>query len=155
MPITSRAKTLEAILAKLRRQPTSLARMQDIAGSRIVVPSLEAQQIVVEGVVAMFEDEHVATTDNRQTGDRHGYRAVHVIVRVDGRFAEIQVRTRAQDGWANLVEAMDDAMVKRVLEDHPQAAIEAVRKGIDFKHGVGPPETLAYSGRDERRSAAA
>jgi ppGpp synthetase/RelA/SpoT-type nucleotidyltranferase len=48
-PITSRLKTPQAIMAKLRRSSTALSRMQDVAGARIVLPdpngttALEAQ----------------------------------------------------------------------------------------------------------------
>jgi ppGpp synthetase/RelA/SpoT-type nucleotidyltranferase len=145
LPITSRAKTPDAILAKLRRQPTSLARMQDIAGSRVVVLNLELQDLVLDVVHMLYQAEHVATDDSREHGDRLGYRAVHVIVRVDGRLAEIQVRTRLQDRWAQLVEAMDDAGV-RVILDHvgPGATIEDVRRVVDYKHGVGDDDELGY-----------
>jgi ppGpp synthetase/RelA/SpoT-type nucleotidyltranferase len=144
MPITSRPKTIEAILAKLRRQPTSLSRMQDIAGSRIVVPNLEVQDAVLEAVEVLFDEELVQTTDNREAGDEHGYRAVHVIVRTQGRYAEIQIRTRAQDNWANFVESNDDTLVKAALQLNPRQTIEDVRRTIDLKHGVGPSDLRAW-----------
>jgi hypothetical protein len=51
----------------------------------------------------------------------NAYRAVHLIVRGQGRSVEIQVRTTLQDVWANVVEATADS-------------------GGDLKHGVEPPK---------------
>jgi ppGpp synthetase/RelA/SpoT-type nucleotidyltranferase len=62
--------------------------------------------------------------DSREEGDRYGYRAVHIVVAVGGRLAEIQVRT--QDAWAQMIEKMDEFV------------------GSDLKHGQGPPEQVAW-----------
>ena len=51
VPVTSRPKTPESIVAKLCRSSTSLVRMQDIAGARIVVPTLETQDTVLRATV--------------------------------------------------------------------------------------------------------
>jgi hypothetical protein len=52
---------------------------------------------------------HVAK-DTRERGDDYGYRAVHVVATLDGRFAEVQIRTVYQDVWAQLVERTDKTL---------------------------------------------
>jgi ppGpp synthetase/RelA/SpoT-type nucleotidyltranferase len=102
LPITGRPlKTIEAITAKLVRSKTRLATMQDIAGTRIVVPDIELQDLITNIVVGVFKDKdgHVAK-DTREHGDDYGYRAIHVVATLEGRFAEVQIRTVHQDVWA-------------------------------------------------------
>jgi len=94
-------KTPESIMAKLAREGTRLSRMQDIAGCRIVVPSRVQQDGLVDSLSSVFPDHRLV---DRREQPRHGYRAVHVIVREQGRPVEIQVRTDLQHQWANLVE---------------------------------------------------
>ena len=84
---TSRLKTVNTIIEKLRREKMRLAEMQDIAGLRIV-------------------GRH----------PRHGYRAVHVIPEVDGFLVEIQVRTRLQDSWAQGMERLADQAGRADIE---------------------------------------
>jgi ppGpp synthetase/RelA/SpoT-type nucleotidyltranferase len=126
LPITSRPKSLEAILAKLERSPISLPRMQDIAGARVVVPGLKSQEAFRKLVEHRFGAEVVRTTDTTESGDQWGYRATHVVVRVAGRLAEIQIRTESQDRWAQIVEALDKA------------------RGLDLKHGRGPTDWIQW-----------
>lgn len=144
IPITSRLKTSEAIVAKLRRTPTSLTRMQDIAGARIVVPSLNTQDLTLPMVHRLFNESVVDTKDQREEPDEHGYRAIHVIVKLDGRLAEIQLRTRWQDRWAQLVEAIDSTIVEGLLERVDGITIEQIREQVDLKHGVAIPEWLDW-----------
>ena len=101
--------------------------MQDIAGTRIVVPDI-AMQVVAAGVVreTFPEWDPRVARDTREHGDEYGYRALHLVVTLDGRLAEIQIRTEAQDVWAQVVEQTD-----RVL-------------GSDLKHGRGPADWLAW-----------
>jgi ppGpp synthetase/RelA/SpoT-type nucleotidyltranferase len=145
-PITSRLKTPGAIIAKLRRSSTSLDRMQDIAGARIVVPTPEepatafdAQAAAVPVIVDALPGgaEIVDVKDQSQVPDRWGYRAVHLIGRIGSwyfggpnapnhLFFEVQVRTEAQDRWAQVVEGLDS------------------RFDWDLKHGDGPAEWLEW-----------
>lgn len=108
-------KTPESLIAKLRRGETRLSRMQDIAGCRIVLDGRQDQDRVVEDLQILFPDTRVV---DRRERPSFGYRAVHVIVRVQGRQVEVQARTSLQDRWANLVETLSDS------------------KGVDYKHGV-------------------
>ena len=101
--------------------------MQDIAGTRIVVPTLQLQEITAGVVRETFPawDPREAR-DTRERGDEYGYRALHLVVTLDGRYAEIQIRTQAQDTWAQVVEQADRAL------------------GTDLKHGRGPAEWLDW-----------
>ena len=136
---TSRLRTSEAILAKLKRMPTSLTGMQDVAGTRVVVDALTAQDRTLSVITGLFPEEVVGIKDQRIEPDMHGYRGIHVIVKVDGRLAEIQIRTLWQDRWAQVVERMDAAAVDTTLAMPRFRTIENVRQEIDLKHGVGSP----------------
>lgn len=133
LPITARPlKTREAVIAKLVRERTRLNKIHDIAGARIVVPTRKIQDIVVEVIMSKLGDlKPTIAKDNRDGADDHGYRAVHVVVTTfhDGigeRPAEIQVRTKPQDAWAQIVEALDAVLPS------------------DLKHGHGPAEYKAW-----------
>jgi ppGpp synthetase/RelA/SpoT-type nucleotidyltranferase len=127
VPVTSRLKTVGAIVAKLRRSKTSLERMQDVAGARVVLPSLELQDEALRIATSrLFAERVVAKKDGRSEADRYGYRPLHVVVRVDGLLAEIQIRTVAQDRWAQIVETLDKS------------------NDWDLKHGHGPAEWLEW-----------
>ena len=90
-PPAARRKTLDSVVAKLKRSTTDLGSMQDIAGCRINVPSLDDQ----DGAVAQIQERFEARkTDDLRDRPHSGYRAVHVIVAAPhGRWVEIQVRT--------------------------------------------------------------
>lgn len=84
-------------IAKLKRGSIPLARIQDIAGCRVIVENIAEQ----ERVVGAFPGSKVV--DRRQKPS-HGYRAVHIIVEVGGKLVEIQIRTELQHLWASLSE---------------------------------------------------
>lgn len=125
-PVGSRLKTPAAILAKLWRSSTRLSQMQDIAGARIVVPTLQMQDVVVRAITRALYPRFTRLDDQREASDTFGYRAVHIIVDVGRLFGEIQVRTAAQDQWAQLVESLDASL------------------GSDLKHGRGDAEWLEW-----------
>lgn len=125
-PITSRLKTSPAIVAKLRRSSTALSRMQDIAGARIVVPALEAQDAASLAIPTLFGESVIDMKDQREEPDQYGYRAVHATLYRDKRYAEVQIRTVNQDRWAQIVERVDSTY------------------GYDLKHGRGPAAWLEW-----------
>jgi len=130
--VASRPKTSEAIVAKLGREHTRLSQMQDIAGGRIIVPDKLLQDAACDAILRMTGDPQSGVvlfrevSDTRRDGDEHGYRAVHVVVGVDGKPVELQVRTAVQQGWAQLVEGLDQ------------------RFGWDLKHGQGPRDVADW-----------
>lgn len=92
---TSRLKTTNTIIEKLRRERTRLAEMQDIGGLRIVSElDLTAQDMIVSRILDAFP---VTRVIDRRRSPTHGYRAVHVIATLGERRIEIQVRTQLQD----------------------------------------------------------
>jgi ppGpp synthetase/RelA/SpoT-type nucleotidyltranferase len=107
LPVTSRTKTTGTLVEKLQRSPTmALSRMQDIAGARLVVEmNWTEQDQLVARIVELFPS---ADVKDRRAEPSYGYRAVHVIVEVDQRFVEIQVRTTLQDLWAQVFERLAD-----------------------------------------------
>jgi hypothetical protein len=125
-------KTTDAITKKLVRSKTRLATMQDIAGTRIVVPSLSHQQRFLNAVLVVFERQSAEIAkDSVDRADETGYRAIHVVVSlpdsiIGARLAEIQIRTPTQDVWAQIVEELDES------------------QGWDLKHGDGPAEWMAW-----------
>jgi len=66
---------------------------------------------MVEGILDLFPEAHVV---DRRPSPSHGYRAVHLIVAIDRRLIEIQVRTEFQDLWAQLLERMADAYGRQI-----------------------------------------
>lgn len=103
---TPRLKTVDTLIEKLRRDHGRLSTVQDIAGCRLSpVHGLEEQDIVVAEHALMFDDPRMV---DRRRHPSHGYRAVHVIVPVEGFFVEVQVRTVGQDQWAQITERLGD-----------------------------------------------
>jgi len=136
-------KTPESIVAKLRRSPTRLATMQDIAGCRLLLTRVAEQDRVTGELRRIFP---AARLHDRRRRPSHGYRAVHLIVPSGDRWVEIQIRTPLQDMWAQFVEqngrpARHRAQVRwgsagqGVAPRRPSA-----RLGTDFGHGdrIGP-----------------
>jgi putative GTP pyrophosphokinase len=100
------AKSTQSIIAKLVRLRTRLSRMQDIAGCRVEVKNMPQQDRVVDQIAEFYPDAQI---DDLRVAPSHGYRAVHVIVKVGGFPVEIQVRTPLQNGWAQATESLADS----------------------------------------------
>jgi len=114
----SRLKTLETVVLKLKRQRTRLSQVSDIAGCRVVVETMDDQDEVVSRLRELFSGCQVKDFRDEP---QWGYRAVHLIVKApDGHLVEIQVRTRIQNIWANVSEAI------------------AYSIDMDIKYGGGP-----------------
>lgn len=113
--ITGRAKTTQTIIEKIRRNKTRLSSMEDLAGVRLVADmTLDQQDRVADVVCTMFADGGPARTIDRRADPRAGYRAVHLIARLDGVGVEIQVRTTLQDLWANIFEKIADYLGREI-----------------------------------------
>ena len=115
---TARIKTIQTLHDKLRRQPTKLSRIQDIAGVRIVRDmDLSDQDSVVKALTSEFPGARVV---DRRVAPSFGYRAVHIVVRVGRCLCEIQVRTSQQHLWAEIVERLADKWGRQIrYGDHP------------------------------------
>ncbi len=105
-PVQSRLKRFETVVKKLRRGTSDLSRLEDIAGCR-VVPTMREQHQVLDRIRSGWE--MVRERDYR-TSPRDGYRAIHIVVRAQGRPVEVQVRTELEDLWANVSEALAERL---------------------------------------------
>lgn len=101
------AKTTTSIIAKLRREHVRLSQIQDIAGCRIVVADSAEQERALTALLVAFPEARV---HDRRKDPSHGYRALHVIARVDDKAVEIQVRTKLQHLWAEISERLSDLL---------------------------------------------
>ena len=99
------AKSTTSIIDKLHRESIRLSQIQDIAGCRIVVENVQEQNRVVEHIRTAFSSLVIA---DRRLQPSYGYRAVHLIVKMNKRLIEIQVRTTLQHEWAELSEKFSD-----------------------------------------------
>src|SRR5262245_850816 len=108
LQVTGRpAKTTYSIVQKLQRERTRLSRMQDIAGCRIVVEGVMAQE---ETILLLRREFPAAKVSDRRLNPSHGYRAVHLIVTIREKPVEIQIRTKLQHLWAEYSEKCADVV---------------------------------------------
>ena len=104
---TFRQKNRETIVDKLRRETDMrFSRVQDIVGARVVRAMILAEQDqLVNSIVARFPDNRMR---DRRREPSFGYRAVHVVAKLEGLPVEIQVRTELQHTWAQTMERLGD-----------------------------------------------
>jgi ppGpp synthetase/RelA/SpoT-type nucleotidyltranferase len=137
---------------KLKRESIRLSQMQDMAGCRAVVDDVGEQDRTVEAIAAAFND---VTVLDRRLKPSHGYRAVHLVVREDGKTIEVQVRTALQHAWAEMCEkfaGLHDPAIKY------GGGPESVRDALDdASHVIEQVEKLEadLAKADEARSAIA
>lgn len=129
--IAQRLKRKPQIVRKLNRLSVRLTQLQDIGGSRIIVPKNNDVDAVLAFLLeksrfgAGFNIEK--TTDYRERGrDDTGYRSLHVILERDGVNLELQIRSRIQHYWAESIERT------------------SVIYGHHLKENEGAPEVIEY-----------
>jgi ppGpp synthetase/RelA/SpoT-type nucleotidyltranferase len=107
---SGRVKTTTTMTDKLRRTPgMQLSRVQDLAGARIVVRDLSAQDEVRDRIIQFYVSQDCKYREvDRRKDPRFGYKAVHLVVQLDEIPVEIQIRTELQDTWAQIVERLAD-----------------------------------------------
>lgn len=118
-PLQSRLKRFETVVEKLRRGTSDLSRLEDIAGCRVILPTMVEQHQTRSRIRESWD---VVRERDYQATPRAGYRALHIVVRVQGRPVEVQVRTEMEDLWANASEAL------------------ATRLDPTIKYGSGPTD---------------
>ena len=122
----TRRKAVDSVIRKLRRKTGSLSSMQDIAGCRLTVGSLQDLTHIAHLMTDAFET--VREKDYTQES-RAGYRAYHLIQRAsDGRLVEVQLRTEIQHAWANRSEALAYRIDRSIKAGGGPAD---VRKGLE------------------------
>ena len=102
-PVQSRLKRFETVVEKLRHRTRDLSRFEDIAGCRVVLPTMIEQHEVLRHIRERWE---VTRERDYQASPHDGYRAWHIVVRAQDRPVEVQVRTELEDQWANASEAL-------------------------------------------------
>jgi putative GTP pyrophosphokinase len=133
------AKSTTSIGEKLRRESIRLTQIQDIAGCRIVVPELAEQEHVVPALTELFLQ---STVIDRRQKQSHGYRAVHVVVTIDRRSVEIQVRTALQQLWAESSEKLSDLHNAAIKYGGGDKDIQAAL--LDLSDGIAKFEEHEY-----------
>ncbi len=128
--VAARPKTFASIALKLRKLSIRLTQIEDIAGCRVVLPSLNDVYELVD-IVSDLWPEAVIDDKNKRPNPGTGYRAIHIIVEEAGRKVEIQVRTERQGRWADTVEEWG----KRLSIDRPD---------WNLKDGQGPEDLVLY-----------
>lgn len=124
-----RLKTSDNIIGKLRRGHDSLRGIHDLAGTRVVHRmSLTEQDRFGERILQVCGDARLI---DRRSTPSYGYRALHVVTRVDGRWVEIQLRTLYQDTWAQVMEKLGDIWGRQIrYGEEPDAPPEADQGGM-------------------------
>jgi putative GTP pyrophosphokinase len=104
-------KSTPSIVDKLCRESIRLTQIQDIAGCRLIAKDIANQDQIASSLCKLFEN---TTIIDRRGTPSHGYRAVHIIVRIHGKLIEVQVRTELQHLWAELSEKLADIFGQKV-----------------------------------------
>jgi putative GTP pyrophosphokinase len=100
------SKSTPSIIAKLIRQPsTRLTQIQDIAGLRVIVKDYAEQNVLRDTMQALYPDCKIY---DRREKSSFGYRAVHLVIKVEARLVELQIRTEFQHVWAQISEKLAD-----------------------------------------------
>lgn len=135
---TARLKTTGTLVDKLRREKgMKLKGVQDIAGLRIVLGNDADQDAAVAQLVAAFNSSFGCDTKvrDRRVEPSFGYRAVHLIPKIDGLPVEVQVRSSMQDAWAQAFESLADQLGRQIRyggepDDAPTAEESQIRRDL-------------------------
>ena len=103
-----RIKAQDSMREKCRRNglpettESALEHIYDAIGLRVVCTFLDDVYAIRDYLSACADVEIVNEKDYIQNVKPNGYRSLHLIVRKDGYYAEIQIRTISMDTWAAL-----------------------------------------------------
>ncbi len=103
---SSRVKTRTTLLEKLKRESVRLSQVQDIAGARLIVLGGHKEQDGLTEKIRTAFDVHSVV--DRRINPSHGYRAVHVVVRLGDCLVEVQIRTLLHHLWTEVFERLSD-----------------------------------------------
>lgn len=117
--ITGRTKSRDTLREKLIRTPTiQLPNIDDLIGIRIVGEfSLREQDRIAK--ILSSDLERKCKIKDRRKEPVSGYRALHLIPRVEELHAEIQIRTLLQSQWADLFERRADTWGRQIRYGEP------------------------------------
>ena len=106
--VLARIKSEESMREKCRRQglpeteESALVRIHDAVGLRVVCAFLDDVYAMRDALASADGVEIVQEKDYIRAAKPNGYRSYHMILHLDGYFAEIQLRTISMDTWAAL-----------------------------------------------------
>lgn len=109
--LAQRLKRTPRIIRKLHRSvgsssgTTSLDRLEDIGGVRVIVPDQDHVTRLADRINSIWQVRR--ERDYVVQPQPSGYWARHIVVVRDDRFVEIQLRTPWEQSWADAVEAAD------------------------------------------------
>lgn len=123
--VAQRLKRMPQIIHKLERFPgTNLARMEDIGGCRAVLETPDEVNLVHQKIIRNWAI--IRARDYVQSPKPSGYRAIHLVVERDNHRIEVQLRTKRQQAWANVVEKV------------------AASYRLPLKDEIGPDEVMEW-----------
>lgn len=114
--VVQRLKRTPSIIGKLFREPKmDLDRMQDIAGCRAVLSTIDKTKRLERRILeSRTRNTFHSKKDYIQSPKNSGYRGIHLIYKYNGTkedfnnlFVEIQLRSKVQHSWATAVEVVD------------------------------------------------
>lgn len=106
--VLARIKSEESMREKCRRQglpeteESALVQIHDAIGLRVVCAFLDDVYAMRDALASADGVEIIQEKDYIRAAKPNGYRSYHMILRLDGYFAEIQLRTISMDTWAAL-----------------------------------------------------
>ena len=106
--LKSRVKSEESMREKCRRQglpetaESALETIHDAIGLRVICSFLDDVYAIRDYLASRPDILIVTEKDYIRNVKPNGYRSLHLIVKKDGYFAEIQLRTISMDTWAAL-----------------------------------------------------
>jgi ppGpp synthetase/RelA/SpoT-type nucleotidyltranferase len=118
--VSSRPKTLDTLIEKLRRRPNQqLNTVQDLAGVRIDADLLLGEQTELAREIAAHFCTDERDIHDLRSGEHAGYRGVHVLLKLPAGRVEVQVRTLLQSLWANWFEQIADKYGREIRYEEP------------------------------------
>ncbi len=128
--IVQRIKRSHSIIRKLNRlDGMQLARMQDIAGIRVILNDItEVYRLIETMKSSEFTHELKNEKDYIKEPKESGYRGIHLIYKYinpekaesNGLYIEVQIRTKIQHIWATAVETMSTFLGTHLKFDEGQ-----------------------------------
>ncbi len=111
----ARLKRMHSIRKKLKNSVVKLHKMQDLAGCRAILPTIEDVDKLVSCIKTEFLHKFEKENDYITNIKSSGYRSYHLVYSYlsedntaihNGRKIELQIRTQLQHSWATAVEAI-------------------------------------------------